>query len=83
MCGGNDSVIISTGGGCGFSGETIRISKNYSSCGFSDNGYTITKTVGSGCGSSTASYQIDDATGRSIIDAVNYRREAEAKIKRR
>lgn len=81
MCGsscGNNDVVISSG--CGLSREVIRISRN-SSCGGVNNGYTITKETGpsSGCGSSKSSYQVDDITGRTIIDEINYRREKRRK----
>lgn len=71
MCGNND-IVISTGGGCGSSSETIKISRNISSCGGS--GYTITKTSGDGCGSSTQSYQVNDELGQTLIDEISRRR---------
>ena len=75
MCG-NDDVVISLGeGGCGASSETLRITKNYG-CGLSDGTYTISReSSGGGCGGSTTSYTVDEATGRALIDVINDKRE--------
>ena len=74
MCGNDDMVFSISGGGCGSSSETIRISRNYS-CGLTGDGYTVSRETSAGmCGSNYESIHLNDDECEMFIKAMRLRR---------